>query len=208
MAALLVGGGCVIVLWLAPPHWLVDVTTSEQSAVHWVRAWGAWGVLGSLVLMVVHSFLPFPAEMIALANGMVYGPLWGAVITWCGAMLGAATAFGLTRWLGLPFVERRLTPGAQRQLARWTHSHGAMVLLACRLMPAIAFNLINYAAALAGLSWWTFLWTTALGILPLTILLAVMGDRILTIPLSGWLAISLAAAVVGWWLTRLRSRMR
>ncbi len=27
--------------------------------------------------MTVHSFLPLPAEeVVALANGMVYGPLW------------------------------------------------------------------------------------------------------------------------------------
>ncbi|GCB05249.1 hypothetical protein PSUB009319_28800 [Ralstonia sp. SET104] len=156
--------------------------------------------------MVAHSFLPFPAEIVALANGMVYGPLWGAVITWCGAMLGAATAFGLTRRLGYPFVERLLSPDARDQLARWSHLHGATVLLACRLMPAIAFNLINYAAALAGLSWWTFLWTTALGILPLTILLAVLGDRILAVPFLGWLAISLVAAVFGGLMVLRRAR--
>ena len=50
--------------------------------------------------MVAHSFLPFPAEIVALANGMVFGPLWGAVVIWVGAMLGAATAFALVRALG------------------------------------------------------------------------------------------------------------
>ena len=43
----------------------------------------------SCLLMVLHSFVPFPAEFVAMANGMLYGPIWGTVITWSGAMLGA-----------------------------------------------------------------------------------------------------------------------
>jgi hypothetical protein len=61
-----------------------------------ILSWGHWGVLASIGLMVLHSFLPFPAEFVALANGMLYGPLWGTVITWVGAMLGAFLAFGLS----------------------------------------------------------------------------------------------------------------
>lgn len=205
---LLVFGGCVLVLWMGPHGWSIDLAAAEKSVVQWVRSWGAWGVLASLALMVAHSFLPFPAEVVAVANGMIYGPVWGAIITWLGAMLGASTAFGLTRWLGWPFVERWLTPKSRCQLTRWSHLHGATVLLACRLMPVVAFNLINYAAGLAGLSWWTFLWTTALGILPLTILLAILGDRILTIPFSSWLVMSLVAAIAGLLLVYLRSRAK
>ena len=77
-----------------------------------LRSWGMWGVLGSVGLMMIHSFIPFPAELLACANGMVYGPVWGTVITWIGAMLGAVIAFGLARRLGRPFVERMV---AQRE---------------------------------------------------------------------------------------------
>lgn len=44
-----------------------------------------------------YTFLPFPAEFVAIANGMVHGAFWGTVITWAGAMLGAFLSFGLTR---------------------------------------------------------------------------------------------------------------
>ena len=39
-------------------------------------------------------------------------------------------------------------------------------MLIARLLPIIAFNLINYAPALAGIGWWPFLWTTGPGIRP------------------------------------------
>ena len=57
--------------------------------------WGHWAAVGSIVLMIVHSFVPVPAEILAVANGMVFGPIWGTIITWIGAMLGAYLAFGL-----------------------------------------------------------------------------------------------------------------
>ena len=113
-------------------------------------------------------------------------------------MLGAAAAFGLARLLGWPFIRRILSAGHRERLAAWSKERGAVGLLISRLIPVIAFNLINYAAGLAGISWWTFLWTTGLGILPLTALFTVMGDRLLTVlPLGvlvliGWIIVEAA----------------
>src|SRR3546814_5458492 len=67
-----------------------------------ILSWGHWGVLASIGLMVLHSFVPFPAEFVALANGMLYGPVWGTIITWIGAMLGAFLALCLSRAFGRP----------------------------------------------------------------------------------------------------------
>lgn len=61
-----------------------------EGRVAQIRAWGPWAALGPIVLMVVHSFLPFPAEIITPANGRVFGSVWGTVITRVWALLGAA----------------------------------------------------------------------------------------------------------------------
>jgi len=55
---------------------------------------------------------------------------------------------------------------------------------------------MNYAAGLSPVSWWTFLWTTALGILPMTILMVWAGERIDKIPLWSWLLLALAALLM------------
>ncbi|MFO1060772.1 MAG: VTT domain-containing protein [Dongiaceae bacterium] len=177
--------------WLTPPVALGD---SVERTVALIRGWGAWGVAGAIALMVAHSFLPFPAEILACANGMIWGPAGGAAVTWAGAMLGAAAAFGLVRWLGRPLLRRLLPETQLGRLDAWSAARGGGALLIARLVPLIAFNLLNYAAALTGISWWTFLWATGLGILPLTILLAVLGDRMLTLP--GWAWASLAGAAL------------
>ncbi len=184
--------------WLFPHELLIGVDGTVAGVASWVRSLGSWGVAGSIALMVAHSFLPFPAEIIAIANGMVYGPVWGSVITWVGAMLGAISAFALVRMFGRPLLVRLLPAHQLQQLGDWSRESGGLALLVARLIPAIAFNLVNYAAALAEISWWTFIWSTGLGILPLTILLAVIGDRILDMPMWIWFVV--AGCVIFFWL--------
>ncbi len=164
-----------------------------------IERFGMWGVAVSILLMVLHSFVPFPAELVAMANGMLYGPVFGTLITWTGAMLGAHLAFGLARRLGRPFVRAMIAERHRAAIERWTARQGDGVLLFSRLMPVISFNLINYAAGLAGVSWWTFTWTTGLGILPLTCVMVMLGDRLWSGEGGLWLWL-IAAALLGWLL--------
>jgi uncharacterized membrane protein YdjX (TVP38/TMEM64 family) len=184
---------------------LLGVDISEDTFVGLIHSWGNWGVAGSIGLMVIHSFIPFPAELLALANGMVYGILWGSLITWCGAMLGAFLAFGLARWLGRPFVERMVREKHWHNIDHWAGRDGGIALLLSRLVPFIAFNLINYAAGMLNISWWTFTWATGLGILPLTIVMAVMGANMSVLPWWLWLLLAGVALLAWLGLQRLRT---
>lgn len=173
------------------PH--VSMPEIEQ----FIAAAGYWGVVASIGLMVLHSFVPFPAKLVAIANGMIYGPIWGTVITWVGAMLGAFAAFGLARAVGRPLVHKILAERNMQRVDDWVASYGAGSLFFGRFIPVIAFNLINYAAGLTKISWWTFAWMTGLGILPLTTLMVVMGDQIERLAWQTWLLL-LGAGLILW----------
>lgn len=183
---------------------------STDEVVAEIKSWGAWSVVASIVLMILHSFVPFPAEIVAVANGVLFGPFWGTFITWFGAMLGAVLAFALSRWLGRPFVEAMISPRQRDALDRWVERQGAGALLFSRFVPVISFNLINYAAGLTTLSWWTFLWATGIGILPLTVAMVVMGDQILSGEPAVWLWLALGGLVawILWWWGRRMMRRR
>jgi len=201
--ALLLGWGFVSIDVMPP--W-PGFESSVQAVEDYVRSWGAWGVIVAILLMMLHSFLPFPAEFVGMANGMLYGSLWGTVVTWVGAMLGAYLAFGLARAFGRPLVQRLLTEHRRQQLDRLTRDAGGPTLLFSRFVPVISFNLINYAAGLTAISWWTFTWATALGILPLTLLIVLAGDGMVNGG-TAWLWLVLAA-LAGWlvWWAILRRR--
>jgi SNARE associated Golgi protein len=108
------------------------------------------------------------------------------------------------RLLGRPFVERMVPASHWERMSLWSQHRGAAVLLVARLIPMIAFNLINYVAALTEMSWWSFLWATGLGILPLVILPSVLGNQMLTMPL--WVWVLLGALAIASWLVMRRRR--
>lgn len=193
-AALIAVVALVSILSVAVAVW-PDALTA-RSFKQTILDLGAWGVLGSIGLMVAHSFVPFPAEFVACANGVVYGPVWGTVITWSGAMLGAYAAFGLSRLFGRPVAERLIARNNWGELDQRVARDGWQPLLLSRFTPVIAFNMVNYAAGLSSVSWWTFTWTTGLGILPVTILMVLVGDNFNQIPWWTWaLAFVLALSV-------------
>jgi uncharacterized membrane protein YdjX (TVP38/TMEM64 family) len=158
-----------------------------------VRSAGPWAVAVSIGLMILHSFVPFPSEFLTVANGLVFGFGKGVVVTWVGAMAGAVLAFGLARSLGRPFVLRLLSDDQERKLEEWVDRLGTDALLVGRFIPAISFNLMNYGAGLSPVSWRTFLWTTGLGILPMTILMVWAGERVDKIPLWAWALLAFVA---------------
>jgi uncharacterized membrane protein YdjX (TVP38/TMEM64 family) len=173
------------------------------------EAWGAWAPVASIALMILHSFVPFPAELIAIANGMLFGPVWGTLVTWIGAMLGAALAFALARRYGRPLANRLVARKAWSGAEALRACCDARTLLLARLVPVISFNLINYAAGVLCVGWWRFLWTTSLGILPITVASVTLGNELTGPMWDAWLGGSglLLALYLGWrWYDARRTR--
>ncbi len=188
----------VVIAVIAGRYFDLDEAIWIQQIEDEIQSWGSLSVVASIGLMVVHSFVPFPAEFVAIANGMLFGLVWGVVLTWIGAMLGAFAAFGLARLLGRPFVERMVRRKDWKHIDDWTADRGWQLLLISRFIPVIAFNLVNYAAGLTRVSWVTFAWTTGVGILPVTVLMVLAGDNIELMSWEAWLL--LVACGIALWL--------
>jgi uncharacterized membrane protein YdjX (TVP38/TMEM64 family) len=162
----------------------------------WVEGAGRWGWLVLIVLMVAHSFVPFPLEFAAVAAGAIYGFWLGTVLTWFGALLGGLLSFWLARWLGKPFLDKVLNPRQSAWLQARSREQGAVTLLVSRLLPFVSFTLLSYAAGLTAVSWWTFIWTTSLGILPLTAVAVYYGANIEVMRTEWVVAIPIIAIIV------------
>ena len=149
------------------------VNPSHLRAV--IVEWGPWAPAASIGLMLIHTILPFPAELLTAANGAIFGFWGGLLVSWVGAMAAAGAGFGIARAIGRPalarFVpERRLAP-----VDAIIATVGWETALVVRLIPVISFNLVNVALGLTRLSWPTFLWTTGVGILPVGVAVVAVG---------------------------------
>lgn len=188
---ILVGGAVMIVSGALGP-----LRLSGESIAEHVKALGMWGHLAIIALMIVHSFLPFPAELVAIAAGICFGIIAGVAAVWVGAMIGALLAFGLARAFGQPLVEELLSRRHKKMLMQWSQDRSIVALIVVRLIPVIAFNLVNYAAGLTSINWWTFTWTTALGILPMTVLMVVIGEQMRDPVFKDWMILVAAGLLI------------
>lgn len=163
-----------------------------------VAAAGAWAPLLFVLLQVVVTIAPLPRTVFSVAAGVLFGSLWGLVLTIISTMIAALAAYGLVRWFGAPFIERHAhRPGFAWVRARLDHS-GLLAVLSLRLMPMVPFWVLNYAAGVARVGLTPFLLGTVIGVLPGTIAVVVLGDAVTSGEVHPALfAVSVAGAVVG-----------
>jgi uncharacterized membrane protein YdjX (TVP38/TMEM64 family) len=160
------------------------------------------------LFMIVVAILPIPAEIPAMLNGMVFGLGLGSLVTWSGAVVGAQISFELSRRFGRPLGERFLRPAWLAQADRVVLSAGWPAMITLRLIPTVAFTLVNWAAGMTPIRRWTFFWTTAVGILPGCLLFTLSGSGLGTLyrrdPFLGIALGGLAVLVIIWTVLRYR----
>lgn len=190
-------GVAVLVLVTTPWGAQLWALVQEPSVEHVRRLFAGttvWLPLVIIGLMILHTLVPIPAEILAIGAGLTLGPVWGVVTVWIGAMGGAWFGFLLARAFGLPLAQRLVAPPHLERLQRRLEPIDIPLLLAIRLVPVLSFNLINVALGLTTIGWWRFTWTTSVGIVPLTVVMVVFGSY-----LEHWqvlLLLTLAALLV------------
>ena len=174
--------GLLLLIGLSAPLrellWALVTNPSAEGVQRLLAVTPVWLPLVIIGLMILHTLVPVPAEFLALAAGMTLGPLWGFVTIWVGAMLGAYLGFLLARAFGQPVLRLLVKPSRLERSQRWLQRIDIPILLAVRLLPVLSFNLINFALGLTTISWWRFSWTTAVGIVPATVLMVTFGAHL------------------------------
>jgi uncharacterized membrane protein YdjX (TVP38/TMEM64 family) len=138
---------------------------------------GPLGPIAFALLYALGAVLLVPgAPMTALA-GVLFGPALGSATVVVGATVGATAAFLLGRGLARQRV-RALLGDRLGRADRWLTNRGFTAILLLRLVPAVPFSALNYAAGVSGVRLRHYVPATALGIIPGTIAYAALGGTI------------------------------
>ena len=131
-----------------------------------------------VALYIVVTGLSIPgAVVLTLAGGFLYGTGLATLYVNLGATAGAVLAFLVARYL----LGRQLQDKYRQQLDRFNQEmelSGSRYLLTLRLIPIFPFFLINFLSGLTRVPLRTFAWTTAVGIIPGTIVFAYAGRQL------------------------------
>ncbi|GAA5161860.1 TVP38/TMEM64 family protein [Pseudonocardia eucalypti] len=143
----------------------------------WARAAGAWV---PVVFVGAHALatIALPRLPFTLSAGLLFGPVTGTAAAICASTVSAAVAFLLVRAIGRDAIAPRLTHPAVTALDRRLARRGWLAVGSLRLISPLPFPLVNYCAGISSIRFVPFLVATALGLLPGTVAVVVLGDAL------------------------------
>ena len=133
------------------------------------------GAVAFVPLYALWVTLLLPGVWASMLAGALYGTVWGSVLVFVGACLGAEAAFLLGRHALRDWARRRLEALPKLQaVERAVSREGVRLVLLTRLSPAFPFSLLNFAYGLSEVSLRDYT-IGLIGILPGTILFCALG---------------------------------
>lgn len=143
-----------------------------------IESLGVAGPLLIVVLALMHAVIFYPAEIVDAAAGLVYGFVPALLLMMFGWLLSGLACFAIGRSVARPLLDRWLGRERFERAEARIERGGAKVLIGARLIPILPFSLVSYAAGAARVPVWRFLWTTAIGYLPITAVSVYFGTQL------------------------------
>ena len=151
----------------------------EDQIRDWVEGFGGWGFAVVLALMLLQTVLPFLPSLGAMVVAVIlYGPVLGGGLAWSGLVLAAMLGYAVGKLLGPVTIQALVSESTEQKMETLVHRHGVWGVIAARVSPVLSTDAVSIVAGLVGMGFWRFLSATAVGTLPLTVLVAWLGEDI------------------------------
>lgn len=145
-------------------------------AQHRIAAMQYWGALLYPLLFAACNILLLPGGIVAMGGGLFFGLWWGTALVLTGNILGAAFAFGLSRWLGRAWLEKRFRNSRRwRALDAAIAREGWKIIFLSQVHPLFPTSLLNYLYGVTRIRFWPCMAWIALGQIPGLFLYAYLG---------------------------------
>lgn len=180
--------GVVVVLWLTVVLlWRNYQTSNDLSTTdvgqRFIDTVGAawWGVFAYIAVYLVRPLVLFPASVLTVMGGVLFGPWAGVAVVVVAANASAMVAYGVGRLLGTVPDPRSVpddTADENLSLVRkWSqrlrdNSFETVFVMRLLFLP---YDLVNYVCGALRIRWTSFLLATALGSLPGTVSFVLLG---------------------------------
>lgn len=162
---------------------LSDITA--QSIRDWVNGFGFFAPIAYIFVWTVLPVFFFPVPILALAGGLSFGLWTGTLYTIIGAIINSTFMFWIAKVLAKDMVndylQKKLPEKWWDRFMNADKKESFIIIFILRLIPAMPYNVINYASGLTNISFSSYTLATFLGILPGTVIFLNVGDKILDV---------------------------
>jgi uncharacterized membrane protein YdjX (TVP38/TMEM64 family) len=132
-----------------------------------------YGPLFYIVVYALRPLLFFPATILTLLGGFLFGPI-GILWTVLGSNTSALLAYGVGRYFGQDVLESDENSTLIQKYTQRMRQNSFETVLIMRLL-FLPYDLVNYAAGFLKIKWQPFILATAVGSIPGTISIVLLG---------------------------------
>jgi len=136
------------------------------------------GFFGGIVFVLSMSVLSLvsPISLFIMTGSASFGPFYGIILSYIGALLNANLTFYLVKALSIDRKWERDRKSVR--IRRNIKSRGYPLVLFLQLITVIPFVAINSAAAAAGVRWKDFMKATSMGVLPSILIYSFIAEKV------------------------------
>jgi uncharacterized membrane protein YdjX (TVP38/TMEM64 family) len=151
--------GAIILVRFTPVKDYLNAAALGQ----FLDAAGFWAPLVFIAIYTAGVCLFIPGTLLTGLGAAIFGPYWGFVYVWFGAMLGASAAFVIGRTLGREFAASLIGNRLQKY-DEAIERNGFATVLYLRLVY-FPFTPMNFGMGLTRVRFWDYCFGTGLGII-------------------------------------------
>jgi uncharacterized membrane protein YdjX (TVP38/TMEM64 family) len=174
--------GLAIWLALVTAYWQytrASGITPAQTVQRLVTFLGS-SALGVIIYTLAYLLRPalfFPATLLTMAAGYLYGAFFGIAIVILASNLSSMVAYLIGRFFGAGIVQQSSSRGILQQYADRLRRNSFETVLAMRFI-FLPYDLVSYFSGFLRISWRGFLAATVLGSIPGTVSFIMFGAAI------------------------------
>lgn len=157
--------------------WSVLTSEDEDRIREWVDRFGFFGPIVLIMAMVAQMFLIIiPSIMLMVVAILAYGPVWGSVIVLIAIFSASSIGYSIGTYFGSDMVARLIGGKTEDKISDFIKDYGFWAVSITRLNPFLSNDAISFVAGLLGMGYWKFIGATLIGIAPLTLFIAILGE--------------------------------
>lgn len=183
MSILLVGGIVLCYFFVPSVQQFLDeawnvLTSDDQKRIEdWVSGFGWLGPFVIILAMIFQMFLlVIPSVVLMAVSILAYGPIWGSLIVLLAIFTASSVGYFLGNFLGQSIVVKLLGEKAEKNIEHFIEDYSFWAVIITRLNPFLSNDAISFVGGMLKMGYWKFIGATMIGILPLTIFLAIFGE--------------------------------
>ncbi|MHA6250251.1 TVP38/TMEM64 family protein [Pontibacter sp. CAU 1760] len=177
--------GCLVLAYFIFPGFQAEVqkgwdaltSGDERRISNWVSQFGFWGPFFIVLAMVAQMFLlVINVVALMLVAIIAYGHFWGSLIAIGAVVVASSIGYWIGHGVGEAGVSKLIGRKTERKVTGFVEKYGLWAVMIARVSPFLSNDAVSFVAGLAKMGYFRFIGATLAGIVPLTILLAWLGE--------------------------------